>query len=102
MIVHIRPGYSHQHTRVRASASHASKLLNRTMAARAAIGRQRFMAAAAPRSLCRDCRTRRERPGVRRQRPSRRRTAYAVGLHTLTRSDAIALLSLRLPLTVGY
>src|SRR5262249_21160251 len=64
MIVHIRPGYSHQHTRMRASASRASKLPNRTRAARAAIGRQRFMAAATPRSPRRDCRARRKRPGV--------------------------------------
>jgi hypothetical protein len=71
MIVHIRPGYSHQHTKTRASAPHASKLLNRTMAARAAIGRQRFMAVATTRSSRRDARARRERPVVRRAASSR-------------------------------
>jgi len=49
MIAHIRPGYSHQHTRMRASAPDDSKLPNRIMPARAAVSRQRCVAATAPR-----------------------------------------------------
>jgi len=48
MIVHIRPGYSHQQIKIRPSAPDDSKLPNRIMAARATVGRQRIMAAVPP------------------------------------------------------
>ena len=62
MIVHIRPGYSHQHTRIRASAPDDSKLPSRIVAATAAVSRQRCVAATAPRSPRGDCRARAARP----------------------------------------